>query len=84
MTTSTWQIARQIAYYPTTSARGGKYHAAWLVSHTPVCGAAVLLDTSGAIYTRQGQINTQVHPIICRRCLRLSAREGVTAHGMKR
>lgn len=78
---SHWTVARQIAFYPSTS--GGKLHAAWKVSQTAVCGAAVELEPSPWVTTSQGQPSEKVHPMVCRRCLRLSTTPGVTANGMR-
>lgn len=75
-------VARQIAYFTPADARG-KWHAAWMVTHTPVCGAWTPLGTD-AIRTAQGQEIARVHRIVCRRCLKLSAVPGVSAEGVKR
>lgn len=77
-----WTIARQIAFFEPTDRRG-KWHAAWLVSHAPVCGSAAPLGTT-AIRTEQGTDSAAVHKVVCRRCLRLSTAPGVTANGMER
>lgn len=81
-TMNTWTVSRQIAFFKPSDDRG-KWHAAWLVTHTPVCGASVPLGTE-AIHSSQGQDSTKVHPLVCRRCLRLSTTPGVSATGIKR
>lgn len=81
MTTRTWTVARQIAFYAPADMRG-KWHAAWKITHTPVCGAPAELGQN-AIRTEQGQQSDKVHPLVCRRCLRLSTTHGVSALGME-
>jgi hypothetical protein len=78
---STWTVARQIAFFAPTDMKG-KWHAAWKISHTAVCGAAMELGTD-AIRTSQGQESNKVHPFACKRCLRLSTTPGVSAIGME-
>jgi hypothetical protein len=77
----TWTVARQMAFYAPADMKG-KWHAAWKISHTPVCGTATPLGAE-AIHTAQGQQSNKVHPFVCRRCLRLSTTPGVTALGME-
>ena len=72
-------VSRQIAFFAPADNKG-KWHAAWLISQTPVCGANVTLDQTQAIRTQAG--NDRVHPIVCRRCMRLSLPAGVSATGM--
>lgn len=77
----TWIVARQIAFFAPADMKG-KWHAAWKISRTPVCGSAVTLG-SEAIRTAQGQESNKAHPILCRRCLRLATTPGVSALGME-
>jgi hypothetical protein len=79
---STWTVARQIAFYGTTT--GGKWHAAWLITHTPVCGTPATLVTDSPIRTHVGQSSADVHRVVCRRCLRLSTWPGVSGNGIGR
>lgn len=79
--TDTWTIARQIAFFAPADMKG-KWHAAWKVSHTAVCGVAAPLGAD-IIRTSQGQESGKVHPFVCRRCLRLATPAGVSALGMK-
>ena len=76
-----WTVARQIAFFAPEDMKG-KWHAGWKVSHTPVCGSNAPLGQE-AIRTSQGQESSKVHPLVCRRCLRLSTYPGVTANGME-
>jgi hypothetical protein len=82
METATRTVARQIAYFRPSDDQG-KWHAAWTVTHTAVCGTAVELSTD-AIRTEAGQDLNSVHPIVCKRCLRLTAAPGVSAEGVAR
>lgn len=75
-------MARQVAFFRPADDMG-KWHAAWSVDHTPVCGARVTLARE-AIRPAAGRESVDVHPIVCRRCLRLSTVPGVTAAGMVR
>jgi len=79
---STWTVTRQVAFFAPVDMKG-KWHAAWLVSHTAVCGVSVELGRE-AIRTTAGQESSKVHPIVCRRCIRLATQPGVTAQGMER
>ena len=76
------EVDRQIAFFAPADSVRGKWHAAWLGSHTAVCGATVELHQSTAIRTHAGQ--EKVHPIVCRRCLRLTVVPGVSAQGVDR
>lgn len=76
----TWTVARQIAFFRPADDRG-KWHAKWLVTDTPVCGSAAEL-ASDAIYSAVGDQASQIHPVVCRRCIRLSTPAGVSARGI--
>lgn len=78
---STWTVARQVSFFAPAD-MGGKWHAARLVSNVPVCGAAVELGAE-FIATQQGQESTRVHPLVCRRCLRLTTPPGVSGGGLR-
>lgn len=77
---STQTIARQVAFFAPVDMKG-KWHAAWLITHTAVCGVSVELSHE-AIRTTAGQ--KSIHPIVCKRCVRLATSPGVSAIGMKR
>jgi hypothetical protein len=79
--TETWTVARQMAFFAPADMKG-KWHAAWKITHTPVCGAAVDLGAE-VIHATQGQPSNKIHPFACKRCVRLSTREGVSALGME-
>lgn len=80
----TWTVARQVAFYPAEDGKG-KWHAAWLVSNTAVCGKPVVLDVSdNVIHSVQGEQSNRIHPFACKRCVRLTTPEGVTAEGVRR
>lgn len=78
-----WVVARQIAFYAPADNRG-KRHAAWSISHAPVCGTSGALGSTDVIRTAQGDASYRVHPLVCRTCLRLSTRPGVSATGIER
>ena len=78
----TWTVARQIAFFAPTDMKG-KWHAAWLITHTAVCGVPVELGQE-VIHAVAGQESSRIHPIVCRRCIRLSTSPGVSAQGMER
>jgi uncharacterized protein (UPF0128 family) len=73
-------IVRQIAFYAPVDARG-KWHAAWMITHTAACGVPVDLSQDEVIHSVAG--DNRVHPIVCRRCLN-KARAGVDPTGVKR
>lgn len=77
--TQQWVVACQVAFYPT--AGGGKLHAAHKVSRTAVCGVAAALEATAWVTTAQGTLSTAVHPMVCRRCLRLTTHAGFTGTG---
>ena len=78
----TWTVARQVPFFP--SASGGKLHAAWAGTHTAVCGRPAALHPVAWIYTAEGERSADVHPMVCRRCLRLTTTAGVSAAGVTR
>ena len=77
----TWTVARQMAFFAPVDMKG-KWHAAWKVDHSTVCGTPVELSTD-AIHAVQGQESNKVHPFACKRCLRLSTIPGVSGLGME-
>lgn len=77
----TWTIARQIAFFPSTS--GGKIHAARKITHTAVCGAAAELEPTPWYHTEAGQASEKVAKMVCKKCLRLSTTSGVSAVGIE-
>ena len=79
--TDTWTVARQMAFFAPADMKG-KWHAAWKISHTAVCGSAAELSGE-VIRTSQGQESNKVHPLVCKRCLRLSTTIGVSGLGME-
>lgn len=70
-------VARPVRFYPTTDMRG-KWHAALQVSGQAVCGQTVVLAVNGqdCITPHVGDAWASVHPIVCRRCLRLATAQG--------
>ncbi len=70
---------RQVAFF--APVHGGKFHAAWLISGVPVCGATSELDQSIAIRTSVGG---SVHPMVCKRCQAKTTSEAGSAHGVQR
>jgi hypothetical protein len=81
MRTATWTVARQMAFFAPVDMKG-KWHAAWKITHAAVCGVTAELGQE-RISTEQGQQSNRVHPLVCRRCLRLSTTVGVSALGME-
>lgn len=83
MTAAPFTVARQVAFFP--SMTGGKIHAAWKVAGTAVCGTNVELDLASApwVSIAQGDDSARVHPMVCRRCLNLTARPGVSGQGVR-
>lgn len=79
--TDVWTISRQMAFFAPADMKG-KWHAAWKITHTPVCGSTAELGAD-AIRTAQGEASNKVHPLVCKRCLRLSTTVGVSALGME-
>lgn len=79
--TDTWTVARQMAFFAPTDMKG-KWHAAWKVTHTPVCGSTAELG-SEVIHATQGQESNRIHPFACKRCVRLSTSPGVSGLGME-
>ena len=71
---------RQIAFWEPEEGKG-KWHAAWMISHVPVCGVAVDLGRANVI--RSG-VGDRLHPFACKRCARLTVTEGVSAEGVER
>lgn len=78
----TWTVARQIAFFAPVDMKG-KWHAAWLITHTAVCGTPVDLGQE-VIHATGGQESNRIHPIVCKRCVRLSTSPGVSALGIER
>lgn len=76
-----WTVARQMAFFQPEDGRG-KWHAAWKVTHTAVCGSPASLGAE-VIHAVQGDRSDKVHPFVCRRCLRLSTSPGVSGLGME-
>lgn len=72
-------VAHPVRFFPATDGKG-KWHAAWKVSGTAVCGAAPELATTGGewIAPQVGDLQAKVHPLICKRCLRLTTSDGYT------
>lgn len=84
MSSRTWTVARQIAFFPTE--RSGKLHAAWKVSGQAACKATLLVQTTSTgpvIRTAQGDDSAKVHPMVCKRCLYLTTSSGYTAAGFE-
>jgi hypothetical protein len=77
----TISVSRQIAFFAPADMRG-KWHARFQVTGAAVCGTTSALDADQVIRTRAGQ--EKVHPIVCRRCLRLTVVPGVSAQGVDR
>jgi hypothetical protein len=73
--------ARHAEFFAPVDDRG-KWHARWLVTGTAVCGTPVILDDAKRISVRGGMSWAQVHPIICRRCLRRATSTGYSAAGI--
>lgn len=64
--------ARPTRYFQSS----GKFHAAYLGTESARCGATAALDLTTEIAV-DGNVDTAtVHPIVCRRCLRLAASAG--------
>lgn len=71
-------VAHPVRFFEPTEGRG-KWHAAWRVDGTAVCGAPAILDThpqQPAIVPEVGTPWERVHPLVCRRCLRLATSSG--------
>lgn len=79
--TDTWTVARQMAFFAPSDDKG-KWHAAWKIDHTAVCGTPVELGQE-RIHAAQGQPSNRIHPLACKRCVRLSTSPGVSALGME-
>jgi len=77
----TWTVARQMAFFAPVDMKG-KWHAAWKVTHTAVCGQPVELGAE-VIHAVQGEQSNRIHPFACKRCVRLSTSPGVSGAGME-
>lgn len=74
--TRDFRINHTAGFFPTADMRG-KWHAADHASVTPICGKALVLDFSVApIMPRANGMASDVHPFVCRRCLRLATAVG--------
>lgn len=67
--------ARPAHFY--APANGGKWHAAALITGEPRCGTRTPLSTD-TILVNQNQPWASVHPVVCRKCLRLATSPGYT------
>lgn len=73
-------VVRQVAFFAPVDDKG-KWHAAWMISHTAVCGVSVDLSQM-AIRSAAGDIS--IHPIVCRRCVKATLSSVVKAQGVER
>lgn len=67
--------SRQVSYFPAADGRG-KYHLRNTVTHEAACGSPVVLDASPMSALVYGADDERVHPIVCRKCVRLARTEG--------
>lgn len=74
---STRLVAHSVRFWPASDSRG-KWHAAWKVSGTAVCGSPAPLAVTGSewLAPEVGVEQVRVHPLVCRSCLRLTTSVG--------
>jgi hypothetical protein len=62
---------RTVTFYAPTDMRG-KFHTKAIVTNEAECGAGVILGYDSIAATVDALTNKKFHPIICRKCARLS------------
>ena len=67
-------LQHTVRFHPTVDFKG-KWHAINVITDTAPCGVTALIDRAFTpIVPRKGGLASQVHPLVCRRCLAITAR----------